>query len=153
MNAKFDLRTVWTFSVPKMTLWKWLYKEQESRYLNSALHLYVTKNLQILMTEMCKTKNEPSPSFMQEIFRENKTHHNLQNSNEFAQPRVRSVSNGTEGVRFKGPQLWQMLPSTVRNLETLCLFNKEIKDWYRENCPCKLCLIFISNLGNYDDCF
>ena len=28
-----------------------------------------TKNLQILMTEMYKTKNELDPSFMQEIFR------------------------------------------------------------------------------------
>ena len=29
--------------------------------------------------------------------------------------RVRSVSNGTERVRFKGPQLWQTLPRTIRN--------------------------------------
>ena len=35
------------------------------------------KNLQILMTEMYKTKNELNTSFMQEIFRENTTHYNL----------------------------------------------------------------------------
>ena len=106
-----------------------------------------TKNLQILMTEMYKTKNGLNPSFMQEIFRENTTHYNLRNNNEFTQPRVRSVSNGTESVRFKGPQLWQTLPPTIRNSETLCRFKKEIKNWYGENCPCKLCRIFIPNLG------
>ena len=68
-----------------------------------------TKNLQLLMTEMYKTKNGLNPSFMEEIFSENAAHYNLRNNIEFAQPRV---SNGTESIRFKGPQLWQMLPPT-----------------------------------------
>ena len=100
------------------------------------------------MTEMYKTKNELNPSFMQVIFRENTTHYNLQNDNELIQPRVRTVSNGTESVRFKGPQLRQTLPPTIRKLETLCQFKKEIKNWYGGNCPCKLCRIFIPNLGH-----
>ena len=41
------------------------------------------------MTEMYKTRNDLNPSFMQEIFRENKTHYNLRNNNKFIQPRVR----------------------------------------------------------------
>ena len=106
-----------------------------------------TKNLQMLMTEMYKTKNGLNPSFMQEMFRENTTHYNLRNNNEFTQPRVRSVSNGTESIRFKGPQLWQTLPPTIRNSETLCRFKKEIKNWYGEHCPCRLCRTFIPNLG------
>ena len=60
-----------------------------------------TKNLQLLMTEMYKTRNDLNPSFMQEIFCENESHYNLRNNNEFVQPRVRSVGNGTESVRFK----------------------------------------------------
>ena len=65
------------------------------------------------MTEMFKPKNGLNPSFMQEILFESATHYNLRNNNEFVQPRVKSVSNGTESVRFKGPQLWQMLPTTI----------------------------------------
>ena len=106
-----------------------------------------TKNLQILLTEMYKTKNELNPSFMQEIFRESTARYNFRGNNEFTQPRVRSVTNGTESVRFKGPQLWQTLPSTMRNSETLCQFKIEIKNWYGENFPCKLCRIFVPNLG------
>ena len=86
-----------------------------------------TKNLQILMTEMYKTKNELNPSFMQEIFCENTTRYNKRNNNELTQPRVRSVSNRIESVRFKGPHLWQTLPPTIRNLETLCQFKNKIK--------------------------
>ena len=44
-----------------------------------------TKNLQILMTEMYKTKNKLDPSFMQGVFREKTTGYNLRN-NEFTQP-------------------------------------------------------------------
>ena len=52
------------------------------------------------MTEMYKTRNDLNPSFMQEIFCENTNDYNLRNNNEFIQPRVRSVNNGSESVRF-----------------------------------------------------
>jgi hypothetical protein len=127
------------------------YKDTESTFSellqkDSAVTIHA-KNLQILMTEMYKTKNDQNPSFMQEIFCENTSHYNLRNNNEFVQPRVRSVNNGTESVRFKGPQLWQTLPPTIRNSESLCQFKTKIKHWYGETCPCKLCRIFIPNLG------
>ena len=109
------------------------YKDAESTYSEllekdcaATIH---TKNLQLLMIEMFKIKNGLNPSFMEGIFRENAAHYNLRNNNEFAQPRVKSVGNGTESIRFKGPQLWQMLPPTIRNLESLCQFKTKIKNW------------------------
>ena len=91
-----------------------IYKDTESTYSellekDCAVTIH-TKNLQLLMTEIYKTRNDLNPSFMQEIFCENQSHYNLRNNVEFVQPRVRSVGNGTESIRFKGPQLWQMLP-------------------------------------------
>ena len=75
------------------------YKDAESTYSEilekdcaATIH---TKNLQLLMTEMYKTKNGLNPSFMREIFCENATHYNLRNNDEFVQPRGKSVSNGT----------------------------------------------------------
>ena len=88
-----------------------------------------TKNLQILMTEMYKTRNGLNPSFMQDIFCDNATYWNLSNNNEFFQPRMRSVKNGTESVRFKGPQSWQMLPPTMRNSQSLCQFKTKVQRW------------------------
>ena len=131
-------------------LWE-LHKDAESTFSellekDRAVTIH-TKNLQILVIEMYKSRNDLNPSFMQEIFCENESHYNLRNNNEFIQPRVRSVNNGTESVRFKGPQLWQMLPQPIRKSESLSQFKAKIKDWYGENCPCKLCRIFIPNLG------
>ena len=127
------------------------YKDAESTYSellekDCAVTIH-TKNLQLLMTDMYKTRNDLNPSFMQEIFLENESHYNLRSNNDFVQPRVRSVGNGTESVRFKGPQLWQILPQTIRNSESLAQFKANIKDWKGENGPCKLCRTFIPNLG------
>ena len=75
------------------------YKDNESTFSellqkDCAINIH-TKNLQILMTVMYKTKNELNPSFVQEIFRAYTTDYNLRNHDEFTQPRVRSVSNET----------------------------------------------------------
>ena len=112
------------------------YKDAESTYIellekDCAVTIH-TKNLQLLMTEMYKTKNGLNPSFMREIFCENATHYNLRNNKEFVQPGVKSVSNWTESVRLKGPQLWQMLPPTIRNSESFFQFKTKIESWYGE---------------------
>ena len=125
------------------------YKDTESTFSellqkDSAVTIH-TDNLQILMTEMYQTRNGLNLSFMQEIFCDNSTYYNLRNNNEFFQPR--SVNNGTESVRFKGPQLWQMLPSTIRNSQSICQFITKIQRWNGENFPRKLCRVYIPNLG------
>ena len=61
---------------------------------------------------------------MQETFCENTNQNDLCKNNEFIQPRVRSVNDGSDSVRFKGPQLWQTLPPTIRNSESYHLIKK-----------------------------
>ena len=67
--------------------------------------LFIKRTFNYFMTEMYKTRNVLNPSFVQEIFCENESHYNLRNNDEFAQPRVGSVGNGTECIIFKGQQL------------------------------------------------
>ena len=116
--------------------WRITYKDTESTFSellqkDCAVTIH-TKNLQILINETYKTKNELNHLFMQENFRDITTRYNLRN-NEFIQPRVRSVSNGTESVRFKGPQLWQTLPPSIRNSETLYQFKNKLKTGTAKN--------------------
>ena len=81
----------------------------------------------LIVYKMYKIRNYLNPSFMQEIFCENTTHYNLCTNDEFIQPRVRSVNNSSESVRIKGPQLWQTLPPTISNSESLNQFKTKIK--------------------------
>ena len=96
---------------------------------------------------MYKTRNDLNPSFMQEIFCENESHYNLRNNNEFVQPRVRSVGNGTESVRFKGPQLWQTLPQTIRNSGSLAQFKSKYKKLEGRKLSMQAVSYFHSELG------
>ena len=54
------------------------YSELLKKDCSATIH---TKSLQLLMTEMHKTKNGLNPSFMEEIFRENAAHYNLHTNN------------------------------------------------------------------------
>ena len=57
------------------------------------------------------------------------TYYNLRNSNNFFQSKVRSVNNGTESVRFKGPQLWQMLPPRYKIHNPFVSLNDTKLEW------------------------
>ena len=57
------------------------WKDTESNFIEllqkDCVISILTKNLQILMTEMYTTKNELNPSFLEEVICENTTHHNF----------------------------------------------------------------------------
>ena len=41
-------------------------------------------------------------------------------------------------VSFAGTRVWKILPSDLKKCKSLELFKSEIKNWFPENCPCKL---------------
>ena len=99
------------------------------------------------MTEIFKTQNSMNPLFMNEIFRERENMYNLRNNNEFVVPRIKTEKFGSESIRYRGPQLWFSLPQDIRNTESLSIFKSKIKWWHGEECSCRLCRPFISNVG------
>ena len=105
------------------------------------------RNLQNLMTEMYKTKNGLNPAFMREIFCQQESQHNLRNSNDFSLPRIKTVTYGSETIRFRGPQVWATVPQFSKDSASLTEFKNKIKSWSGESCHCRLCQTFVPNLG------
>ena len=64
------------------------------------------RNLQILVTEIYKVKNNLSSTIMSNIFQENNTAYDLRNKREFKTGNVRTVLSGTETISYRGPQIW-----------------------------------------------
>ena len=61
---------------------------------------------------------------------------------------VRSVFHGTEIISFFGPKIWDIVPSELKQLETVNAFKRKIKKkWKSVNCPCRLCRPYIENVG------
>ena len=105
------------------------------------------KNLQTLLIEMFKTKENINPPFMREIFCERTVTYNLRNNNEFLLPMVRTTSYGSETIKYRGQRLWLSLPQHIRNAQSINEFKNEIKSWNGTDCTCKLCRTFIPQLG------
>ena len=112
------------------------------------------RNLRSLATEMFKVTTGLLPTFMNDVFCAN---HNLDTNNISARTRLNSrfynpvnpkkVYMGSNSLRCLGPKIWNMVPNEVRESSSLSMFKARIKKWKPSNCPCRLCLTYIPNLG------
>ena len=56
---------------------------------------------------------------------------------------MRSVYHGSEGVSFLGPEIWDMVPDDCKDIDNLNTVRNKVKTRKPENCPCRLCKIYI----------
>ena len=105
------------------------------------------RNLQLLAVEMFKLKNNLAVDFISCLFPRNETPYNLRNFSDFRRPIPKTVHWGTESLVNLGPQIWDIVPADIKNLPTLESFKQRIKKWNPQNCPCRLCKIYIRDLG------
>ena len=105
------------------------------------------RNLQKLATEMYKVYNDLSPTIMKSVFPERVVPFNFRNKNPFITTNINSVFNGSETISFRGPKLWTLVPEEIKNSETLIEFREKIKKWEPKGCTCRLCRVYVPNLG------
>ena len=105
------------------------------------------RNLQKLATEMFKVRNNISPKFMNNVFPKSTNYYNLRNAPEFKTTNIHTVSYGTETISFRGPKTWQLVPVDIKNSKTLSEFKSKIKYWKPVGCVCRICMVYIPNLG------
>eukprot|EP00794_Sanderia_malayensis_P015566 gene15566-17143_t len=86
------------------------------------------RNLQVLMTEIFKTRNGLSPLFMTYVFKERAKNLSVRNRNHLQMPKVRATAYGIEDIRYRGCQLWASLPNEIKESNTLSQFkNRRVK--------------------------
>ena len=105
------------------------------------------RNLQVLATEMFKVKNQMAPDILDDIFINRKQSYNLRNNSSFSIRRVHSVYHGTESLSFLGPKIWELVPDDLKESESFEIFKRKIKGWIPTKCPCRLCRVYIQNVG------
>ena len=105
------------------------------------------RNLQRLVTEIYKIKNDLAPIFMKNIFRDSTNTYNLCNKTTMKTSNVKTVYWGTETITFRGPQIWALLPENIKALKSLSEFKTNVKKWKPEGCVCRLCRTYIPQLG------
>ena len=100
-----------------------------------------------LMIEVYKYLNGQWPDIMNDIFtlRENK--YNLRNFQILKTENPRSLKCGLDAIPYRASQLWQQVPTDIREAVSLTLFKNLINTWKCEDCPCRSCKKFIQNVG------
>ena len=85
------------------------------------------RNLQLLMTEIYKTKCGLNPPFMKDIFMQRNISYSLRRGGDAQLPKVRTTSFGVESIAYLGYTLWQILPQEINN-QTAFLSSKNKLD-------------------------
>ena len=104
------------------------------------------RNVQTLGIELYKVVNGLSPKIMNLVFplNPNPIYPGL---NEFKTRNVKKVYTGTETLAHLGPKIWSLIPTSIKLSKSLHIFKKEIRKWKPDKCPCRLCKIYIKDLG------
>ena len=116
-------------------------------YCYKIMMIYATRNIQALLIEVFKMKNGLAAPIMESILNKGFNTYNLRNFQEFATERKRTVWYGLETFSYRYPQLWSFLPKGPKEMNSLSQFKRNIKHWICCDCPCRLCKVYIQNLG------
>ena len=104
-------------------------------------------NLQILATEIFKTKNGLDPVIMEDVFKFKNLTYNFRNAEILNRSNINSVKYGTETITSLSAKIWKILPNNYKELPSLSTFESKIKNWETDECPCKLCKTYIQRAG------
>ena len=102
------------------------------------------RNIQTLGIELYKVAYGLSPKIMSLVFPLN-AHPNPWQST-FVSRNVKTVYHGTETLIHLGPKIWSMIPNDMKRY-SLSKFTKKIRNWKPVKCPCRICKIYIKNIG------
>ena len=83
---------------------------------------------------------------MKDIFPVNRNPHNLRQNSQVSRARINTVYHETDSISNLGPKIWDLVPSNLKEISELDKFLKAIKQWKPEDCPCRLCIVFVQNV-------
>ena len=96
---------------------------------------------------MFKVKNGLSPEPVCELFKNTNNCYPLRNKKYWEVPKMRTMTFGTETIRYRGIKTWDMVPDDIKNSKSLREFKSKIKHWTPVGCTCRLCQTFVPELG------
>ena len=87
-------------------------------------------------------------SIMNEIFRFSKNFvYSLRSGIQLGKPSINTVQFGSESTVYVGAKIWKLIPENIKSSESIDIFKIKIKKWVPEICPCRLCKIYVNQVG------
>ena len=79
------------------------------------------RDMQILATEVFKTKNDLNPVIMEDVFKFENLSYNFQNVKTLNRSNVNSVKYGTKTISSLSAKIWKILCNNYRELSSLSM--------------------------------
>ena len=85
---------------------------------------------------------------MNEIFTfvENNAY-NLRSGMHLSRINMLSTQYDTESIGNFGAKTWILVPVHMKDLKALSTLKNQIKKWIPKNCPCRLCKVYVAQVG------
>ena len=112
---------------------------------DSSVSIHI-RNLQVLVTEIFKARNNLSPSIVKNIFKTTEPAYSLRRGTIFGSRKIQTQRQGMESLTYLGPKIWSQAPNEIKESASLAVL-KNKKNWRPKLCPCKLCKTYKINLG------
>ena len=123
---------------------KLTFKELLNKNKTVSIH---QKNLQVLATEIFQAKLNISSEILKELFSFNVRNYNFRSQSILKQIKTNSVYFGSESLSSLAPKIWDLVPDSFKNENSLERFKNRIKIWTTGKCPCRICKIYIGQVG------
>ena len=107
------------------------------------------RNIQTLATELFKMSKGFSPLIMTEVFQLKKSRR-YPTQSMFDTHNIHTTHYGIQSLAYLSPKIWDIIPTDLKNINSLDLFKKRIKLWIPNKCPCYLCKTYIHHIGFID---
>ena len=99
------------------------------------------------MAEIYKIINHIVPPIMSSLFEIRENTHNTRYFQVLSNESRRTINHSLETISYRAPFLWENLPLEYKLANSSNIFKRKIKNWKKENCPCRLCETYVRELG------
>ena len=106
------------------------------------------RNIQYFAIEAYKVKDGLSPIILNDVFQfvKNSTYE-LRSGNHLQKTNMQTVHFRSESIKTVGAKIWDLIPAKIKASKSIMIFKKKIKSWTPKSCPCRLCRIYIDQVG------
>ena len=102
-----------------------------------------------LMTEVYECLNGLSPYIMNDVLAVSKHRYNARHYNLFVTDRPKTAKYGRNSIPYRANQIWNLLPSEIKNSANLDSFKLKFKQWRCLERPCTLCKTYLPNIVEF----
>ena len=103
-------------------------------------------NLQVLATEMFNIQRGLSPEILRETFVSETSSYSLRRNDTSEKRQLHSVYYVTESLSFLGPKIRNLVPTELKQSESLDSFELKVNNWLPFAYPCRLHKTYIHHV-------